>query len=452
MTIFSGLNSSGKSSFIQLLLLLKQTIEINSANHQLFLQGSLYKIRDYLDIIFERDLKNKLKIVFEFTGDEDKQIDSPKRITLFDKQSFIIRIEIIFSYYNNVYISEFHVNYIFPNSDRKEQYIKFYTLENEGKFSYKVETNNALFSKELYSSNELKVTDIKYLSLYPDYIEVKLNDSIQKFEERYLVNLDGIRDLLNTTINNIFYIGPARKEPQDEYIIKGSNTSVGTAGEHVAQILQYYANEPIDYYKPDVNENNILTYTLTKSTLLEAVKVWMCDVFEIGENIYSEIINDNYVIYIVSKTGIKTTIRHVGFGISQVLPIIVQGLIQNKRSILILEQPEIHLHPKIQSYIFDFLYSLSINEKNIIVETHSDHFITRMRRRVAEDISNSMGKTINMTFVENVNKNILFRNIEVSNFGTIDFFPKNFIDQSSTEMKAILNAQIIKQLPIKNEF
>ena len=62
LTILSGTNSSGKSSFIQLLLLLKQTLEIDSAHSQLELKGKLFKVRKYLDILKGKTIDNKLKV------------------------------------------------------------------------------------------------------------------------------------------------------------------------------------------------------------------------------------------------------------------------------------------------------------------------------------------------------------------------------------------------------
>src|SRR5437867_12169888 len=82
LTIISGTNSSGKSSFIQLLLLIKQTIELNSSSNQLYLNGDLYQVRDYPDILTEKNLNNKLKVAFEFTKEEDIAINSTDRITL----------------------------------------------------------------------------------------------------------------------------------------------------------------------------------------------------------------------------------------------------------------------------------------------------------------------------------------------------------------------------------
>ena len=78
-----------------------------------------------------------------------------------------------------------------------------------------------------------------------------------------------------------------------------------------------------------------------------------------------------------------TTIADVGFGVSQLLPILVIGLRSGRASLLILEQPEIHLHPRLQANLADFLLTLAASGRRIIVETHSDHFINRLRRRIA---------------------------------------------------------------------
>jgi predicted ATPase len=147
-------------------------------------------------------------------------------------------------------------------------------------------------------------------------------------------------------------------------------------------------------------------------------------------------------IFTLNKNGLKVNMKHVGFGISQLLPIVVQGLIMKDDGILIVEQPEVHLHPKIQSSLYDFLYSLTLDGKRVIVETHSSHFITRMRRRIAEDESNEMDDKISLTFIEGN----VFRTLEMDDYGTIlNYYPQDFLEQPAEEMKAIIEAQIRKR-------
>ena len=78
-------------------------------------------------------------------------------------------------------------------------------------------------------------------------------------------------------------------------------------------------------------------------------------------------------------------ISDVGFGVSQSLPILVEGLSMRNKQTLLLEQPEIHLHPKMQMRIADFLLSLAMQDKQVIVETHSDHIVNRLVRRALEN-------------------------------------------------------------------
>ena len=79
--------------------------------------------------------------------------------------------------------------------------------------------------------------------------------------------------------------------------------------------------------------------------------------------------------------------------------------------------------------------------KKVIVETHSSHFITRMRRRIAEDESNVMDNRINLTFIENNT----FRTLELDDFGKLEYYPKEFIEPTNAELSAIVQAQMKKR-------
>ncbi len=453
-TVLSGVNSSGKSSFIQFLLLLKQTIDLDSSQKLLSLNGDLYQVKEFQDILFNKDLSNKLKVSFDFNKSEIVPIENPKRINIFDSfADYHCIIEITYDHFEEKeFINEFMVKFILPEGDKREQYIKFINTRN-GKNEHAIDTNTGIFSNELFFEKPT-ITNIVYSSIYPNQyetlriIETTDNDGNPVKEEirtSEVSKIDGIKVLVDYFFKNISYIGPLREKPRDDYSFSGSNKYVGVNGEFVAQVLENYAKEPVQYNTITLKEDGI-DYLLTESTLLDGVKYWMCDVFGIASNIYSEKVNDNYKIVLVSDSGLKTTIKHVGFGISQLLPIIVEGLRLGKGSTLILEQPEIHLHPKLQSLLFDFLYGLIKQGKSVLIETHSDHFITRMRRRIAEDLSNSITKNVNLTFIETNKGKNLFRSIDLDDYGTLNYFPTDFIEQSNVELKAIVKAQMKKRI------
>ncbi|WP_162528596.1 AAA family ATPase [Mycolicibacterium sp. CBMA 361] len=75
----------------------------------------------------------------------------------------------------------------------------------------------------------------------------------------------------------------------------------------------------------------------------------------------------------------------VGTGVSQVLPVLVMCLQAPPGSLLLIEQPELHLNPAVQQKLADFLLAIAASGRQLLVETHSDYLITRLRLRTAKD-------------------------------------------------------------------
>jgi predicted ATPase len=448
MTILSGTNSTGKSSLIQFLLLIKQTLELDSSNYQLALNGDYYEVREFKDIIQGKDYKNDLKA--EFIFEKPELISLPSRIELFDSLNYSCRVEFAYgTVKDEPYISEFTIRYLVEEDQKTEGQFVTFSSKYGLKDNFSIQTNNEFFVKKIWKT-KAKVQKINYSAIYPVSYEINEVSTGQsptgeelKDEKlvRYFSNLDSVKDKINSYFQQISYIGPLRERPKDIYNIKGRHKSVGSDGEYVAEILETYKNDPVQMFKPTFSDDGV-SYSLENSTLIKSVSFWMCDIFKLGKEIRSTKSDDTYSIIIINNSKLHTTVKHVGFGISQVLPIIVEGLILTPGSTLVLEQPEIHLHPKLQSLLFDFLRSLMLKGISIIIETHSDDFITRMRRRVAEDPSNSLATDINLTFIESINDEILFRTIVVDDIGTLEYFPADFMEQSNIETKAILKAQL----------
>ncbi len=431
-TILSGINSSGKSSFIQLLLLMKQTIELDSSKQPFLLNGDLYKVREYKDIIFNKNLQNKINISFEFNKNEiskinDSAINFYNYLDNYNSKIFL-QLDLLNS---EIFVENFNVILELPEENKSP----FINIQfNKEKGNYSIESNDNIFGSGIWNEN-LKETTVNFLSFYPLYFENT---------DKEFIKIDWVKKLINLFFQNISYIAPNRNVPEDEYSFSKNYDNVGIKGEYVAQILEKYALEPCKYYEIIDNENGI-TYKEEDKILIEAVKYWMCDFFEVAEDINAEKINDTYKITLTNGSSLQISIKHVGFGVSQLLPIVVEGLRMLETGTLIIEQPEIHLHPKIQSKLYDFLYGLTLQGKKVIVETHSSHFITRMRRRIAEDESNKMDNNINLTFIEDD----IFRTIELDDFGTMDYYPDDFIEESDTELRAIVKAQMNKRMKNK---
>ena len=109
------------------------------------------------------------------------------------------------------------------------------------------------------------------------------------------------------------------------------------------------------------------------------------------------------------------------------------------RRLIVLEQPEIHLHPRVQSWLFDFVRSVS--DASFLIETHSDHFVNRLRRRVAEDASGSLAKRINLTFVNPGEGGANYERLELLDTGSLSNWPVGFFDQYDEDVRALVRAQ-----------
>lgn len=448
LTILSGTNSTGKSSFIQLLLLLKQTIELDSAQFPLYLEGKLFPVRQYSDILNSRANGGKLKISLVFNKSELEKYDSIPEIRLygaFDNYDLSISFEFD-TIKNNIYVSLFEVKFLtHHNITKPEHFIKLINNSNE----FNIETNVAVFSNEnLYEKQgQYQIKGIGYSAFVPASYEIEYDGS-NGIVLKEVLKLDSIKTILKDFLTGINYIGPSREEPQEEYRRVGKYTSVGTHGEYTAEVIEALASQEITYC---IVEDSTESVELVKrnGAFMDAVKYWMCEKFKLCADIYSKKMSDSYVVYIKNLMGVESSIRHVGFGISQILPIIIEGLRLPIGETLVIEQPEVHLHPKLQSHLLDFMICMVKQGKKVIVETHSDHFITRLRRRIAEDLSNLLKDKVALTFIETLHSDLVFRNISIDNMGGLEYFPEDFIEKPDVELRAILKAQMNKRLNSK---
>ena len=237
--------------------------------------------------------------------------------------------------------------------------------------------------------------------------------------------------------SGIDFIAPLRQYPIRNYIIKGDVSSVGISGEDMPILLAKNKDDnrnndiPIPY-KDEKNEY-VIDFVLKSSreyTFLQCVQNWM-DYFELGKLE----MGGNYGL--VSLKINNHNIADVGFGVSQILPIIVQGLYMQKDSTLLLEQPEIHLHPKMQMNMADFLLAVASSERNIIVETHSDHIINRLVRRAMED--ENLRNNLCIYFIDQNEKYPIIEKVIIDKFDGAICDNEDFFYQFASETEKIID-------------
>jgi predicted ATPase len=142
----------------------------------------------------------------------------------------------------------------------------------------------------------------------------------------------------------------------------------------------------------------------------------------------------------------RNDLTNVGPGVSQVLPIVLSALIAPKTSLLIFEQPELHLHPRVQARLADFFFAIALLGKRCILETHSEYLIDRFRRRIAEEDNGPLHSMLVIYFTERKNGITNCRRINVSGYGAITEWLKDFFDQSQIWAQTIVKASSAKRM------
>jgi hypothetical protein len=146
-----------------------------------------------------------------------------------------------------------------------------------------------------------------------------------------------------------------------------------------------------------------------------------------------------------TQTGESRDLTNVGVGVSQLLPVIVICLLAQPGELVLLEQPELHLHPAPQQVLGDFLLAVTESGRQVLVETHSEYLINRLRLRIAEDEYGSLSEAVQMWYAKRRKGRTSFDALEPNRYGTFEEWPEGFFDQAPREAELILRAAARKR-------
>lgn len=252
-------------------------------------------------------------------------------------------------------------------------------------------------------------------------------DDIDKFKGFLLDSND---ELYKTHFNLITdYIGPFRVLPKREYSELNYTEKIDKVG--------------IDGF----NAYSILIQDglTTEQLLIKKISEWYQDNFE-GWGI--KVNEDKAPFYQIELTRdfgkFSINLKDVGQGMAQMLPLITRAFMKaNNETLIIIEEPESHLHPAAHGNLAElFVDSLKGSNKRYLIETHSQNFVLRLRRLVAEKkLSKDAILIYYVDFDENSNASKLLK-INIDELGRVDFWPKNVFSETLDETIAIRTAQL----------
>ncbi|PNH95349.1 AAA family ATPase [Vibrio diazotrophicus] len=216
-----------------------------------------------------------------------------------------------------------------------------------------------------------------------------------------------------------------------------SQIGVGICGEFTSQIIEAQGNAQMDHLErihPEtpLSEAKFLTYQLER---------WMSDIvrplkiraIKVGSSDFS-------TLEFKVGTGEWVHSTNMGFGVTYALPIILAGLLTPRDGMLIVENPEAHLHPAGQSSMGIFLAWLAGMGVQVIVETHSDHILNGIRRAIAER-KFIPASDANVLFFEDEITKEFFQNLSFTPEGGISNWPAAFFDQYQIDTAALGRAR-----------
>lgn len=245
--------------------------------------------------------------------------------------------------------------------------------------------------------------------------------------------LDIYNRFLRDIMSNIRYLGPLRENPKSLYQwdMDIDPNYVGAKGEHFPSVLRTLENKEINTIMPGADEVETVLFSDALSGwcqyLQVASEIHVMSAYSFGMNIKVHNICDK-----------EADIMNVGIGTSQVLPVLIMGLISSPDTILLYEQPELHLHPYSQSRLADFFMAMSKMGKQIIVETHSEYMLHRFRYHILKHRIKE--NQISLAFFSNDEKGTSVYHGKLSEDGTVDY-PDGFVDQNQSLFIEMLNAK-----------
>lgn len=427
-----GTNSSGKSSIIQFLLLLKQTKNATDRSLVLDFGGpdQLVNLGSFRDIINAHDLDAVLSWKLLWTLPSLLSINNPsgKRTeVLVSGQS--IALESLVRYQDKSLVSD-RLEYRFG----KQRHAFLIEPKKIGSREYQLRAEVPPGASFRFVRNQARAWALPgplKTYLFPDQAKTyyQNSDFLSLFESEYEAMMD-----------SVYYLGPLREYPRREYPWSGASPSdVGRRGERTMEaILAATLRKETrnlggrTRYKPF---QEIIAYWLKQLGLIHDFKI---EEIGTGANLYRAIVKRD------AKSPVAL-LTDVGFGVSQVLPALVLLYYVPEGSTVIMEQPEIHLHPSVQSGLADVILTVAKTRRlQVIVESHSEHLLRRFQRRVADETCPS--ELVKLYFCNSVNGNSTLRDLELDVFGEIRNWPDNFFGDEMTEIaetrKAVLRRKI----------
>ncbi len=424
-----GANSSGKSSLLQFLLTLKQTKETVDRSLALDFGNakSYINLGTYHDVVFNHNVDTSINWNLKWLLPENLEITDPmasRKVVLFEGKEMELSSSV--SVRNKQLVTDC-LAYQFSKQSfalrRKEKRPSAFSLSSDG------EKTDYHFVRKQGRVWDIPGPVKSYA--FPDQAKT------------YYQNSDLLSDLefsYEQLVDSIYYLGPLRDYPKREYTWSGARPmDVGSRGERVVDaILAAKAGNETRNLGPRKRYMDFEIFIAHWLKALGLISDFTVQEIAKNSNLYKVEVRKE-------KKSAPVLITDVGFGVSQFLPVLVLLYYVPEGSIVLLEQPEIHLHPAGQSGLADVIVN-AVQTRNIqvVVESHSEHLLRRLQLRVADESVSAEDMAI--YFCETQGGESKLQDLKLNLFGEIENWPPNFFGDELGEVAAIHKAALKRRI------
>jgi predicted ATPase len=243
-----------------------------------------------------------------------------------------------------------------------------------------------------------------------------------------------------TLCARIMYLGPLREYPRRQYTWGGASPNdVGWRGERVVDALLAARSDPALMLPRGKGKPRVSIETRVAEWLKDLGLIDAFNVREVAKG------SSLYQVWVRRDAASpEVLITDVGFGVSQILPVIALCYYAPQGATLVLEQPEIHLHPSVQMGLADvFIDAIKTRKIQIVLESHSEHLLKRLQRRIAEGALES--KDTALYFCTMAGGESQREELKLDKDGNITNWPKDFFGDQFGEIAAMSEAALERQ-------
>ncbi len=411
LTLFFGANSSGKSSLGHFLMMLKQTAQLADCKTVLFpgSKESAVQLGTDADMLHQRDVSRKMS--FEYSWDLNAphaSLEPGDRISFSASAGLEARQHLVWV------LDQFRYRLL---QQEQQRFAVGMQRTKDGSYS---------FQSEGYNLTDSDGEPTRFYG-FPDTAK----GTIRELQLQHEAQLRAIN-----------YLGPIRTKAERLYSWAGIEPdSVGASGELTVAALLAASPRMLDVGAGETPFSAVVAASLLQLDLIDEFKV----------NPISPQ-NPDYDVQVRTKGSLQwVDLADTGFGLSQILPVLVEGFYAPAYSTIIVEQPELHLHPRSQSELADVLISMVQAKESgaprhiqLIVETHSEHFLRRLQRRIAED--KIPQGDVAAYFAEMTQSGSKLSPLAIDDYGNISNWPKGFFGEEMDDVIQHGKAAVQKRL------